>query len=136
MTRAAGLAAFVILAAPVLGAAPAAAAPKPPTISWYGGEFETCNSKMATAAISDCVTALTEAWDKRLNTAYRALMAAQNPAQKERLRTAQRAWIQFRDANCTFYGSVEGTIANIEFAECRRVLTAQRTIELELANTP
>jgi uncharacterized protein YecT (DUF1311 family) len=53
-----------------------------------------------------------------------------NP-QSDALRAAQRAWMQFRDANCRYYGSGEGTITRLQFAECMRSTTARRALELE-----
>ncbi len=49
------------------------------------------------------------------------------------MRKAERLWVQFRDANCDYYINIPGTRANYIYAECRRVLTAQRAIELEAA---
>ena len=39
------------------------------------------------------------------------------------LRAAQRLWIQYRDANCLYYGMGEGTIARIDAGECMRNMT-------------
>jgi uncharacterized protein YecT (DUF1311 family) len=47
------------------------------------------------------------------------------------LRAAQRLWIQYRDANCLYYGLSEGTIARIEAGECLRSMTEARSKELE-----
>jgi uncharacterized protein YecT (DUF1311 family) len=45
--------------------------------------------------------------------------------------TAQRLWIQFRDANCLYFDMGEGTIARIDAAECMRNMTETRAHELE-----
>lgn len=105
-------------------------------VSWYRGEFSPCAEKQSTVEIVDCVNDLTKAWDRRLNAAYSALMAGQTPEQKTRLQAAEREWLQYRNANCDFYLNSGGTIANIKYAECLRVLTAQRAIELETAGRP
>ena len=52
-------------------------------------------------------------------------------AQHDQLRAAQRLWIQYRDANCLYYGLGEGTIARIDAGECMRSMTEARARELE-----
>jgi uncharacterized protein YecT (DUF1311 family) len=53
------------------------------------------------------------------------------PSQRDQLRAAQRLWIQYRDANCLYYGMGEGTIARIDAGECMRNMTEARARELE-----
>lgn len=105
-------------------------------VTWYRGEYDACTEKPSTVEIVACIDELTKAWDRRLNAAYGALMEAQTPEQKVRLQAAEREWLQFRNVNCDYYLNSGGTIANIRYAECRRVLTAQRAIELETAGRP
>lgn len=99
----------------------------------YGYDYQQCNQR-SSVDIVDCVKASAKTWDKRLNTAYQALMQRSDGAQKEPLKAAQRSWIQFRDGNCRFYASGEGSISQVEAAECLRAMTQQRTCELEAAN--
>lgn len=99
----------------------------------YGPEYQQCNQN-STVDIVDCVDRLAQKWDKRLNSAYKALMQRSYEGQKEPLKAAQRLWIKYRDANCGFYGSREGSIRQIEAAECLRVMNKQRTCEMESAN--
>lgn len=124
----------------LLGAAPLHAQddPEAPTeaVNWYGKEFQACGAKTSTGQITDCILAAADRWDKRLNDAYQKLMAQQPPEQQERLRVAERAWVTYRNANCDYYINIPGTRANYIYAECRRVLTAQRAIELEAAARP
>ncbi|MFQ3455230.1 DUF1311 domain-containing protein [Bradyrhizobium sp. UFLA01-814] len=62
-----------------------------------------------------CLKAKTAQWDKRMNVAYqKALKDAADDKQREQLRTAQRLWIQYRDANCLYYNLGEGTIARLD----------------------
>ncbi|MBR0751520.1 DUF1311 domain-containing protein [Bradyrhizobium jicamae] len=80
----------------------------------------------------ECLKAQTAQWDKRMNVAYQAaLKDASSDKQREQLRAAQRLWIQYRDANCLYYGLGEGTIARIDAGECMRNLTQARARELE-----
>jgi len=60
-----------------------------------------------------------------------AMKNAASPAQHDQLRTAQRLWIQYRDANCLYYRMGEGTIAMIDAAECMHKMTEARARELE-----
>lgn len=105
-------------------------------VTWYRGEYVTCSEKPSTVEIVACINDLTRHWDRRLNAAYSALMGDQSPEQKTRLQAAQREWLQYRNANCDYYLNSGGTIANVKFAECLRVMTAQRAIELETAAQP
>ncbi|ODS01356.1 hypothetical protein AUC68_00375 [Methyloceanibacter methanicus] len=94
----------------------------------YGPEFKSCPSG-STLQIVDCLNRYTKAWDKRLNAAYQKLLK-DNP-QAEQLRSAQRLWLKFRDANCGYYGSGDGSIVRIHAAACLRYMTSQRARELE-----
>ena len=87
-----------------------------------------------TLAISQCLMAENAAWDTLLNREYnktRALMSDQ-PGLADTLLAAQRAWIAFRDAECTlaYDRSGGGSIRVIDAAECQMRMTAQRTFEL------
>jgi uncharacterized protein YecT (DUF1311 family) len=53
------------------------------------------------------------------------------PAQRQQLRAAQRLRIQYRDANCLYYGMGEGTIVRFHAGECMRSMTEARARELE-----
>ncbi|KAA0073716.1 DUF1311 domain-containing protein [Tardiphaga sp. P9-11] len=80
----------------------------------------------------ECLKAKTAQWDKRLNVAYQqALKDATSDKQRGQLRDAQRLWIQYRDANCLYFGLGEGTIARLEAGECMRRTTEARARELE-----
>lgn len=98
----------------------------------FDGEYQTCNQNSAIEII-ECVGKATQKWDKRLNSSYRELMKGSEPAQQTALRSAQRLWIQYRDANCGYYASQDGSISRIAAAECVRSITRERTCELEAA---
>jgi uncharacterized protein YecT (DUF1311 family) len=86
----------------------------------------------STYEMMECLKAKIAQWDRRLNTAYRkALKDAANAAQANELRAAQRAWVQYRDANCRYYDAGAGTIARVEAGECVRSMTEARAKELE-----
>ena len=79
----------------------------------------------------ECLKGKTAQWDKRLNVAYQKALQDPRPAQRDPLRAAQRLWVQYRDANCLYYGMGEGTIARLDAGECMRSMTEARARELE-----
>jgi uncharacterized protein YecT (DUF1311 family) len=79
----------------------------------------------------ECLKAKSAQWDKRMTIAYQQALKDAAPKQQEQLRAAQRLWIQYRDANCLYYGLGEGTIARIDAGECMRNMTQARAKELE-----
>ena len=85
----------------------------------------------STYQMVECLKAKTAQWDKRLNSAYRKAVEAAGSKQRDQLRAAQRLWVQYRDANCLYYGMGEGTIARLEAGECMRSITEARAKELE-----
>jgi uncharacterized protein YecT (DUF1311 family) len=89
---------------------------------------ETCDG--GTYDMVRCLTALADTWDTRLDKAYQEALKDAQPKQSEKLRAAQRLWVQYRDANCDYYAFGEGTVARVEAAECRRAMTASRAREL------
>ena len=116
------IALMLLLAAPALCGA-----------EMYDAEYKRCE-KASTAGIVQCVQDQAKQWDRRLNVAYKELMARSDTAQQMPLKAAQRLWIKYRDANCGFYAAGEGSISQIESAECLRAMTMQRTCELRAAN--
>ena len=79
----------------------------------------------------ECLGAKIAQWDKRMTIAYQRAMKDAGPQQHDQLRAAQRLWIQYRDANCLYYGLGEGTIARLNAGECMRSMTEARARELE-----
>lgn len=96
--------------------------------------FSTCMDKSGgvTSSMVECIVTKNKLQDARLSKAYKALGAELPAARKTQLLEAQRAWIKFRDANCTFYfdpdgGSMERVSAN----DCVMRATTERARELE-----
>lgn len=70
--------------------------------------------------------------DQQLNRNYQVLMAELTAERKKQLQTAQRLWIQYRDANCQFYLDPDGgSMATIAAADCSLQMTADRARELK-----
>ena len=113
----------------LLGAAAMLALASAASAGDQGDPEQSCDGN--TFQIVECLKAKTAQWDKRLNIAYQRALKDAVPAQRDPLRTAQRLWIQYRDANCLYYGMGEGTIARLDAGECMRSMTETRAKELE-----
>lgn len=84
-----------------------------------------------TLAMVECMVSELGRQDKRLNTAYGALMVELAPERKKQLQSAQRLWLQYRDANCSFYFDPDGgSLARVAAQGCQLQMTAQRAQEL------
>lgn len=58
-----------------------------------------CLDKASTTlAMQQCFSAANKAWDSEMNQQYSKLTATLNSDQKAKLRTAQRAWLKYRDS--------------------------------------
>jgi len=101
----------------------------------FGPGFQPCGEKTSTLAVVECVQAKTNVADQRLNAACKALQARIEANQRQSLLAAQRLWVQYRDANCGFYGAQDGSIRQVQAAECIRSMTEDRARELEKAMT-
>lgn len=97
-------------------------------------QYAACMDKSGgvTVAMIECITAEHQRQDVRLNKAYKALMADLNPERKKQLQAVQRAWLKFRDGNCSFYDDPDGgTLARVSANNCMMTSTASRARELE-----
>lgn len=92
-----------------------------------------CNNPQNTADMRMCAGSEAQAADRQLNQVYQQLIRKLDGRQKERLITAQLAWINFRDRTCAYeQGRFEGgTIAPVVSASCFARVTQQRTKDLE-----
>jgi uncharacterized protein YecT (DUF1311 family) len=100
-------------------------------------QYTTCMDKAngVNPDMIDCILAETKQQDARLNENYKRLMSKLSEERKKALLEAQRAWIQFRDANCTFWDDpAGGQSAAVTAKECILTTTADRASELELAD--
>lgn len=76
--------------------------------------------------MSACAAAAAKAADTRLNAAYARLQLTPE------LKSAERAWIAFRDAQCAYEASVYegGSIQPMTYSLCLERVTKARTAEL------
>lgn len=96
--------------------------------------------------IGNCHEAERRFWDAELNRIYRALIVlfkardaelddvgSAAPRSLPALRTAQRAWISWRDEQCAFVASTwgGGSGAGIAETECHAALTGAQALRLD-----
>lgn len=105
----------------------------PADAEMFGPGFQPCGDKTSTLAVVECVQAKINVADQRLNAAYKALQGQIDANQRQPLLAAQRLWVQYRDANCAFYGVQDGSNRRVQAAECIRSMTEDRAHELEEA---
>lgn len=86
-----------------------------------------------TVGMTQCLARETAWWDSQLNARYAELRTTLDVESFAELRGAQRAWIAFRDADCSFRYAYwrEGTIRSLFYGSCMLDLTAKRAIDLE-----
>ena len=102
-------------------------------------KLETCldiDSNQTTYGMMACIQASEDAWDQLLNALYKELMNSLDSTGQERLRTAQRAWLAYRDAEFTLNGSIyyenlSGTIYYIFAADREMEIVKHRVLELQ-----
>jgi uncharacterized protein YecT (DUF1311 family) len=100
-----------------------------PLLLLPGSAHAQCEDKQTTMETVNCMDGEVKKTDAELNRVYQAALKKHRPENVEKLRKAQRAWIVFRDAQCTAEGSIYegGTIQPIVEAHCRVKLTQERT---------
>ena len=97
-------------------------------------QFSQCmeSSNGVTINMIECIDAETKRQDQRINKAYKIIMDQLSPERKKQLQQAQRAWINYRDANCQFYFDPDGgSLARVIANDCFMSATATRSKELE-----
>jgi uncharacterized protein YecT (DUF1311 family) len=94
-----------------------------------------CGDLVSTPERQACFGAEWQRADRRLNVVYQALIKhpSLDPQGQTLLRTAQRAWLAFRDAQCAWDSDEMrgGTEASVLTAACLATLTADRVRQLE-----
>jgi uncharacterized protein YecT (DUF1311 family) len=98
-------------------------------------QFTQCmeRSNGVTINMIECIDAETKRQDLRINKVYKIAMDQLSPERKKQLQQAQRAWINYRDANCQFYFDPDGgSLARVSANDCFMSATATRAKELEV----
>ncbi|WP_455922299.1 lysozyme inhibitor LprI family protein [Pseudomonas putida] len=106
-----------------------------------------CANASTTVAMTQCAALDADAAEAKLNAAYKALVkqlsqpdtATDNYTRmRQKLQTAQRAWITFRDADCeaVYQVNITGTLRGLAALGCKRQRAEQRTRELQAYLAP
>jgi|SRR5580704_2984239 uncharacterized protein YecT (DUF1311 family) len=92
-----------------------------------------CRNVAVTIAMENCFDKAYKAADSGLNQTYSQISKVLQPDDIERLKAAQRLWIQFRDATCTAESNLYsgGTASAPAYSACLEELTRQRTADLK-----
>lgn len=92
-----------------------------------------CADAQTTVEMRDCAGKDYRKADAELNAVYKQLMASlSDKEQQASLKTAQQAWLKYRDANCEFaaFENRGGTIYPVVYTSCLAAMTGARTKEL------
>lgn len=105
------------------------------TLALIALPLDTANAKSPGEINEDAAKAF-EASDRTLNKVYKELTAKLDEQAQEKLKAAQRVWVQFRDAHGEFVadaGARGGRLAPLLYEEARKILTDARIKELQRA---
>ncbi|MBS0470514.1 MAG: DUF1311 domain-containing protein [Proteobacteria bacterium] len=91
-----------------------------------------CRNAMTQLEMNVCANKDFRKADRKLNDAYQRLRKNLDPGEFRKLRDAQRAWIQFRDKECTFEAAENegGSIYPMMYSGCLAGQTETRTRQL------
>lgn len=92
-----------------------------------------CSNPATQMAMNVCADKDYRRADDALNRAYKKAMGQEDDHGRDLLRTAERAWVKFRDAHCEYAtsGSTGGSIHPMDYANCVTQLTDLRTKQLK-----
>lgn len=112
---------------------PLAAPAQSSTETDYTARYSKCMdaSGGVTVEMLNCIAGEMATQDARLNTAYSDVRSELSEERREALLAAQRLWISYRDANCNFYATAGGTLAQVVSNDCFLQETTERAAELE-----
>ena len=91
-----------------------------------------CNNPQTQSEMNICASIAYQNADRKLNQVYRQLLPKLSASRKQKLISAQQAWIKFRDSSCEFETSAYegGSIAPMIYSNCLAAVTEQRTNDL------
>jgi len=91
-----------------------------------------CANVIVTVELANCLAKARDASDAQLNAAYKSLRGKLDVADDQRLVTAQRLWIQYRDSNCSAERDLYAgdTASSPAYLACLEAMTRGRTKEL------
>lgn len=91
-----------------------------------------CDNANTQADINKCMATELSAEDNKLNRSYSDLQRLLNTSEKKQLKTAQLAWIDFRDKACKFSARSfsGGSAYSMALNGCLTTYTHQRRVQL------
>jgi uncharacterized protein YecT (DUF1311 family) len=91
-----------------------------------------CNNPQTQSEMNICASIAYQNADRKLNQVYRQLLPKLSASRKQKLISAQQAWIKFRDSSCEFERSAYegGSMAPMIYGFCLADVTEQRTKDL------
>jgi uncharacterized protein YecT (DUF1311 family) len=93
------------------------------------------DSSFTTYGMIRCQAMAATEWDLELNKYYKLLMTVLSSEEKEKLKTAQIKWLDYRDKEFTFsqtfYNNMKGTMWRIVDASRQKMIIRQRALELK-----
>ncbi|MDJ0560233.1 MAG: lysozyme inhibitor LprI family protein [Microcystis sp. M53599_WE4] len=91
-----------------------------------------CNNPQTQSEMNICASIAYQNADRKLNQVYRQLLPKLSASRKQKLISAQQAWIKFRDSSCEFERSAYegGSLAPMIYGFCLADVTEQRTKDL------
>jgi uncharacterized protein YecT (DUF1311 family) len=113
-------------------ATPSIASPASGTTNLQLAQNPNCNNPQTQSQMNICASIAYQNADRKLNQVYRQLLPKLSAARKQKLITAQQAWIKFRDSSCEFERSAYegGSMAPMIYGFCLAAVTEQRTKDL------
>ena len=95
-------------------------------------DVEYCEGKYDTASLRQCAMTDYKLEENKINRVYKELMSTLSSKDKQRLKTAQLAWIDFRIKDCDFQTGWEtGTMGPLMSISCETSHTEERRKTLE-----
>ena len=114
-------------------ATPSIAGPTSAATNLQLAQRPNCNNPQTQSEMNICASIAYQNADRKLNQVYRQLLPKLSAARKQKLITAQQAWIKFRDSSCEFERSAYegGSLAPMIYGFCLANVTEQRTKDLQ-----
>jgi len=102
------------------------------TMPAHAAKADDCSKAVAQPDMNACADKAFQAADKKLNEVYKKVVAGEE-GDTAKLKAAQRLWVQFRDAECTFEVEADegGSIYPMEYSNCLEKVTRIRIKEFE-----
>jgi uncharacterized protein YecT (DUF1311 family) len=113
-------------------ATPSIASPASGTTNLQLAQNPNCNNPQTQSQMNICASIAYQNADRKLNQVYRQLLPKLSASRKQKLISAQQAWIKFRDSSCEFERSAYegGSMAPMIYGFCLAAVTEQRTKDL------